>query len=59
MHGPRDGKTYERASNARVNFFLAGVKSLPNFMLFYCKNELYCNFALFRVILLVFRLVNR
>ena len=56
---PRDGKTYERASNACINFFLAWVKSLPNFTLLCCKNELCRDFALCRVILMVFRLVNR
>ena len=34
----RDGKTYERASNARVNFFLARVKTVPNFTLF-CRKK--------------------
>ena len=53
----RDGKTYGRASNACVSFFLARVKSLPNVTLFH-KNELCHNFALCRVILMVFRLVN-
>ena len=35
----RDVKTYERASNARVNFFLAWVKSVPNFTVFCRKCE--------------------
>ena len=55
----RGGKTYERASNACVNLFLALVKSFQIFTLFCCKNEFCCNFAFYRVILMVFRLVNR
>ena len=35
--GGRDGKTYEPASNARVNLFLARVKYLSNFTLFVAK----------------------
>ena len=31
---PRDGKTYKHASKARVNFFLAWVKSVPYNALF-------------------------
>ena len=52
------GKTYERASNACVNFFLPWVKSVPSFTLFCCKNELYRNFALCRVILMGFTMVK-
>ena len=52
-------KTYERASNAHVNFFLAHVKSVPNFTLFCRKNELCCDFAFCRVIhSMAFKLVN-
>ena len=54
----RDGKTFQRASNAGVNFFLAGVKCVPNFTLFCCKSELCRDFALFGVILKGFYLVN-
>ena len=54
----RDGKTFQRASNAGVNFFLARVKWVPNFTLFCCKSELCCDFALFLVILKGFYLVN-
>ena len=43
--GSRDGKTYERAKNACVIFFLVWVKSVQNFTLFSRKNELCCNFA--------------
>ena len=49
---PRDGKTYERASNARVNFFIFWVKSVTNSTLFCRESELCCNFALFVVILM-------
>ena len=54
----RDGKTYERASNACVNFFLALVKSVQNFTLFCRKNELCRYFVRFRVVLMAFKLVN-
>ena len=53
----RDGRKYERASNVCVKFFLARVKSVPNFTLFCCKNELCCDFVLCRVILITFKLV--
>ena len=36
-HACRDGKTYERASNARVNFFIVLVKSVTNSTLFFAK----------------------
>ena len=42
-----DGKTFKRASNACVNFFLARVKSVPNFTVFCCKSEGCRNFAFF------------
>ena len=51
-------KTNEIASNARVNLFLARVKSVPNFTLFCRKNDLYPNLALCRLILLAFNLVS-
>ena len=54
----RDGKTFQRASNAGVNFFLARVKCVPNFTLFCCKSELCRDFAVFGVILKGFYLVN-
>ena len=54
----RDGKTFQRASNADVNFFLARVKCVPNLTLFCCKSELCRDFALFGVILKGFYLVN-
>ena len=38
-------KTYKRASNACVNFFLARVKSVPNFTVF-CRSKECCNCAL-------------
>ena len=41
-----DGKTYERASNACVNFFLVRVKYVPNFTVFCRESEKCCNFAL-------------
>ena len=47
----RDGKTYERTSNARVNFFIALVKSVTNSRLFCGESELCCDLALFGVIL--------
>ena len=47
----RDGKMFQRASNAGLHFFLARVKFVPNFTLFCCKNELCCDFALFGVTL--------
>ena len=53
-----DGKTYEHASNAFVNFHLAWVKSVPNFTLFCRKNELCRHFVCCRVILTPFKLVN-
>ena len=54
----RDGKTFQRASNAGVNCFLPRVKCVPNFTLFCCKSELCCNFALFGVIIKDFYLLN-
>ena len=39
-------KTYECASNAHVDFFLAWVKSVPKVTLFCHKNQLYHAFAL-------------
>ena len=45
----RDGKMYERAANARVNFFIVWVKSVTNSTLFCRKSELFCNFKLFGV----------
>ena len=54
----RVGKTFQRASNAGVNFFLAQVKCVPNFTLFCCKSELCCDFALFWVIPKGFYLVK-
>ena len=53
-----DGKTYKGASNACVTFFLAWVKYVQNFMLFCCKSELCCDFALLGVVLMAFSLVN-
>ena len=47
----RDGKMFQRASNAGVNFFLARVKFVPNFTLFCHKSELCRDFALFGVTL--------
>ena len=43
----RDAKMYECANNVSVKIFLLWVKILPNFMLFCCKSELCCDFALF------------
>ena len=37
---------FQRASNAGVHFFLARVKFVPNFTLFYRKSELCRDFAL-------------
>ena len=54
----RDGKTYECASNARVNFFIVWVKSVTSFTLFCRKWELCCDFALFGVILIAFNSVK-
>ena len=45
----REGKTFQRGSNAGVNFFLAQVKCGPNFTLFCCKSELCRDFTLFWV----------
>ena len=42
----------ELASNACVHFFLARVKSVPNFKLLFTENELCCDFAPSRVILI-------
>ena len=42
----RDGKTYKRAGNACVIFFLARVKSVPNFTVFCWKSEECRNYAL-------------
>ena len=50
----RDGKTYKRTNNVCVNFFLARVKSVPNFTLFCRKSELCRDFALFGVILMAY-----
>ena len=55
---PRDGKTYKRASNACVNFFIAWVKYVLNFTLICCESELCCDFALLGVILMAFSLVS-
>ena len=38
-------KTYKRASNACVIFFLSRVKSVLNITVFCCKSEKCCNFA--------------
>ena len=46
----RDGKTYQHGNNVGVIFVLARVKSVPNFTLFCCENELCRNFAIFVVI---------
>ena len=54
----RDGKTYKRASNACVYFFIVWVKSVTNSTLFCHESELCCNFAFFGVILMDFNLVN-
>ena len=56
--GSRDGKMCESAKNACVNFFLGRVKSVPNLTLFSRKNELCCNFARRKVILMALNLVN-
>ena len=48
----RDGKTYKRASNACVNFFIVLVKSVINSTLFCCKSEICCDLARFCVILM-------
>ena len=53
-----DREMYEGASNACVIFFLARVKSVPNFTLFRCEDELCRNFGLYRVILMAFELVK-
>ena len=53
----RDGKVYKRANNVYVNVFLAGEKSVPNFMLFCHKSELFSNFALCVVTQMAFYLV--
>ena len=53
--GLRDGKTYEGASNACVNLFLARVKSVPNFTVFCWESEEYflaIYYYLWRVMLL-------
>ena len=47
----RDGKMFQRASYAGVNFSLVQVKCVPNFTLFCCKSELCRDFALFGVTL--------
>ena len=39
----RDAKMYELVNNVCAHFFLARVKSVPNFTLFCCNNELCCN----------------
>ena len=54
----RHGRANGHASNAHVNLFLAWVKSVANFTLFCHGNKLCCNFALCRVILMAFKLVN-
>ena len=54
----RDGKTYERASNACVKMFIVWVKSVTNSTLFGRESELCCDFALFGVILMAFNKVN-
>ena len=37
----RDGKMYERASNAHVNFFVVWVKSVTIFLLFFFRKVSY------------------
>ena len=51
-------KSVRACEQCLCKFFLALVKSVPNFMLFCRKNEFCCNFALFRIILMAFKLVN-
>ena len=58
LHENRDGKTYERASNTQVNFFIVLLKSVTNSMLFCSKSELCCNFAFFGGDTYGFHLVN-
>ena len=47
----RDGKTYKRASNAHVIFFLAQVKSMPNFT-FFCRKSERCRNLLFSFVVI-------
>ena len=54
----RDGKMYKHENNVCVQFCLDLVKPLPSFTLFYCKSELFCNFALLGVTLMALNLVN-
>ena len=54
----RDGKTYKRASNACVSFFLGWVKSVPNFRLFCCESELCRDFGFLGVIFMAVKFVN-
>ena len=54
----RDGKMYERASNACVIFFIVWVKSGTKSTLFCWEIELCCHSALLGVILMAFNLVN-
>ena len=54
----RDGKTFQRASNAGVNFFLARVKCVQSCTRFCCKSELCRDFVFFGVIPKSFYLVN-
>ena len=51
-------KTYERASNACVDFFIVWVKSVTKSTLFCRKSELCRDFALFGVILMALKLVK-
>ena len=48
--GVKEGKLFQRDRNTGVNFFLARVKCVPKFTLFFCTSELCCNFALFGVL---------
>ena len=54
----RDGKTYERASNAHVNFIIVWIKSVTDSTLFCRESELCCDFALFGVIIFALNSVN-
>ena len=55
---PEMEKTYKRASNACVNFFIVWVKSVTKSTLFCRESELCCDFALLGVILMAFNLVS-
>ena len=49
----RDGKNIQACEQCLCKFFIVWVKSVTNSTLFCCENELFCDFALFGVKVMV------